>query len=164
MSTFANFKIEIAEGLADQISRHFPSSLLEIITNLHNELEPERQNLLKDRDKRQKDYDSGTIPNYTFRSDESAIIGWKIAELPADLLCRRVEITGPVNSPKMVINMLNRNADGHRADMAMLDFEDSMMPSWPNVLDGYDNVRAAASGNLSFEQKSSKGKSKNFVT
>src|SRR5690606_3466493 len=70
--------------------------------------------------------------------------------IPSELMCRRVEITGPVNSAKMVINMLSRNDQGARADMAMLDFEDSMKPSFPNVLAGYHNVIGAVSGELSY--------------
>lgn len=54
---------------------------------------------------------------------------WRCAETPADLLDRRVEITGPV-SRKMVINALN---SGARVFMA--DFEDATSPTWTNVMD-----------------------------
>ncbi|MFQ5349534.1 MAG: malate synthase A, partial [Thermoanaerobaculia bacterium] len=77
--------------------------------------------------------------------------------LPPDLLQRRVEITGPINDTKMVINMLSRNAAGDRADAAMLDFEDSMMPSWANVLDGLANLRGAADGSLRFVKPATGG-------
>jgi len=50
----------------------------------------------------------------------------------------------------MVINMLNPNSDGVRADMAMLDFEDSMKPAWKNILDGIENVKQAIEGNLKY--------------
>jgi malate synthase len=50
----------------------------------------------------------------------------------------------------MVINMLSRNTEGFRADTAMLDFEDSMMPSWQNVLSGYQNIIEAVDGTLEF--------------
>ena len=53
----------------------------------------------------------------------------------------------------MVINMLSRNGSGDRADTAMLDFEDSMKPSWKNVVDGLQNILDVANGNLSFEKK-----------
>ena len=58
---------------------------------------------------------------------------------------RRVEITGPANSTKMVIQMLNGTPEA-RADMAMLDFEDSMKPTWTNVIDAVHNVIGAAKG------------------
>ena len=71
---------------------------------------------------------------------------------------RRVEITGPINDTKMVINMLSRNADGERADAAMLDFEDSMMPSWANVIRGLVNLRGAADGSLRFVKPAAGGR------
>jgi malate synthase len=46
---------------------------------------------------------------------------WKVAPLPADLLDRRVEITGPVDR-KMIINALNSGAN-----VFMADFEDSLL-------------------------------------
>ena len=57
----------------------------------------------------------------------------------------------------MVINMLSRTDDGHRADAAMLDFEDSMKPSWGNVMQGVENVIGAAEGTLSFEKRDRDG-------
>ena len=57
----------------------------------------------------------------------------------------------------MVINMLSRGADGNRADAAMLDLEDSMKPSWANVVAGLDNVAAATRGDLEFTKYSAGG-------
>ena len=73
-----------------------------------------------------------------------------MAEVPADLRRRRVEITGPVNNAKMVIKMLSRSELGDRADTAMLDFEDSMKPTWTHVVDGAHNVKRAAEGTLTW--------------
>jgi malate synthase len=98
---------------------------------------------------RQRDFDQGALPDFLDRNSEMVKGDWKVNPLPPELLTRRVEITGPVNSAKMVINMLSRNDEGHRADMAMLDFEDSMKPSFENVLEGYCNVIGAVKGDLS---------------
>lgn len=127
----------------------FPQELISLIIKLHSEFEPERQKLLSDRQIGQKKYDEGDLPDFLDRHSEAVTGSWRVREIPPELLCRRVEITGPVNSAKMVINMLNRTEDGARADMAMLDFEDSMKPSFKNVLDGYKNVIGAVRGNLS---------------
>jgi malate synthase len=126
----------------------FPAELLDILVDLHQKFEPRRQELLKARKARQENYDRGELPSFLDRSSEAVTGDWRISPLPSELLCRRVEITGPVNSLKMVINMLSRN-EGVRADMAMLDFEDSMKPSFQNVLDGYKNVIGAVEGDLS---------------
>lgn len=122
---------------------------LKLVGNLHQELNLNRQELLKARDDRQKEYDQGRLPEYLDKNSEAVAGNWKVAAIPEELSCRRVEITGPVHSAKMVINMLSRNESGARADMAMLDFEDSMKPSLANVLDGYRNVIGAVSGTLS---------------
>ena len=71
--------------------------------------EPERQARLAARKQRQARFDAGELPD--FRADTRAIRegDWTVAPLPAALLDRRVEITGPVD-PKMVINALNSGA------------------------------------------------------
>ena len=48
---------------------------------------------------------------------------WKVGAIPADLLDRRVEITGPVDR-KMIINALNSGAQ-----VFMADFEDATSPT-----------------------------------
>ena len=65
-----------------------------------------------------------------------------MAALPAALLDRRVEITGPVE-PKMVINALNSGAKVY-----MADFEDSTAPTWANLLTGQRALRKAIAGTL----------------
>jgi malate synthase len=59
---------------------------------------------------------------------------WRVAEIPADLLNRRVEITGPVDR-KMIINALNSGAN-----VFMADFEDANSPTWHNNLEGQLNL------------------------
>ncbi len=131
-------------------SEYFDKKTTELLQKLHTKFETRRQELLALRKERQNKWDQEELPGYLDQNTEMVQGNWKVAPIPEDLLCRRVEITGPVNDPKMVINMLNRTADGHRADTAMLDFEDSMMPSWSNVLNGYKNIYGAVRGNLEY--------------
>jgi malate synthase len=136
----------------------FPPELLKFLAELHEKFEPSRQELLQSRRERQSEYDRGKFPEYQDKKSESASGNWQVAPIPPELMCRRVEITGPVHSAKMVINMLSRNEQGVRADMAMLDFEDSMKPSFGNVLNGYKNVIQAVAGNLSHYVPGESGK------
>lgn len=130
-----------------------------LVAHLHRELEPERQRLLAARRERQARWDAGELPGYLPEDEHPEARGaWRIDPLPEDLLTRRVEITGPVSDPKMVINMLSRTEDGARADAAMLDFEDAMKPSWANVLQGVVNVAEAAAGTLRFEKRDDAGR------
>lgn len=118
-----------------------------LLRDLHRQFEPRRRELLAARRERQARFDAGAVPGY-LPPDRAMTGDWKIAPVPADLRVRRVEITGPVSSAKMAINMLSRGTDGARADTAMLDFEDSMKPSWSNVIEGVHNVIGAVAGTL----------------
>lgn len=120
-----------------------------LLTRLHRQFDSRRRELLKARTARFGAWNQGKLPDYEDRASEAVRGEWKVAPVPADLQTRRVEITGPVSSAKMVINMLSRNG-GERADTAMLDFEDSMKPSWSNVIQGVHNVIGAANGTLRF--------------
>lgn len=129
----------------------FPPVLVELLEHLHHIFEPRRQELLKLRLDRQKKYDAGEVPQYLSAQEKNTLDAkWQVAPIPKELTCRRVEITGPVSSAKMVINMLSRNEQGVRADMCMMDFEDSMMPNWDNVINGVINAKHALQGDLTF--------------
>lgn len=129
-----------------------------LVASLHRALEPERQALLAARDARQAAFDAGALPGFLPDGEHPEARGdWQVAPLPADMTRRRVEITGPVSDAKMVINMLSRGADGHRADAAMVDFEDSMKPSWANVVAGVQNVVGAARGDLTHVKRGPDG-------
>lgn len=134
----------------------FNPELVKLIRELHLKFEPKRQQLLNARIEKQKRYDEGELPTYLDPNSEAVTGDWKIHDIPEDFQTRRVEITGPVNDPKMVINMLSRNSEGYRADTAMLDFEDSMKPSFDNVINGYKNVVAAAIGHLVYIRPATK--------
>ncbi|MBK6528963.1 MAG: malate synthase A [Deltaproteobacteria bacterium] len=69
---------------------------------------------------------------------------WKVAKLPADLLDRRVEITGPVER-KMIINALNSGAN-----VFMADFEDANSPTWSNQITGQVNLMDAVRRRIEF--------------
>jgi len=72
---------------------------------------------------------------------------WKVAPLPRDLLRRKVEITGPTDR-KMMINALNSGAD-----VFMADLEDSLAPSWDNVVRGQQNLIDAVRRTITFEDE-----------
>ena len=85
---------------------------------------------------------SGRRPRFL---EETAVIrqgAWSVAPVPAALQDRRVEITGPPDR-KMIINAMN---SGARVFMA--DFEDSLAPTWDNVVRGQQNLREAVEGTL----------------
>ncbi len=96
-----------------------------------------RQELLALRAQRQKEFDAGKLPDFLPQTRSVREGDWTCAAVPADILDRRVEITGPVDR-KMVINALNSGAS-----VFMADFEDANTPRWDNNLQGHINLRDA---------------------
>lgn len=153
-----NEDVEIsAKGWNERSQSILTPEFLTILTTLHKKLGSRRNQLLSTRKIRATHYDQGKRPEYLDKESEAVKGDWKVAPIPKDLKRRRVEITGPVNDTKMVINMLSRNSEGDRADTAMLDFEDSMKPSWKNVIDGIYNVIGASSSDLQHIKKGKDG-------
>ncbi len=112
---------------------------LVFITALEEKFGARREGLLKKRIARQKEFDAGVKPDFNPATKHIREGEWKVAEVPEDLLDRRVEITGPAE-PKMIINALNSGAK-----VFMADLEDSLSPTWERVIEGqkalYDAVR-----------------------
>jgi malate synthase len=114
------------------------------LAGLFREFEPRRQELLRRRDARQAELDSGVLPDFLASTRQVRESSWKVASIPADLLDRRTEITGPVDR-KMVINALNSGAK-----VFMADFEDATSPTWSNLIEGQVNLRDAVRRTISF--------------
>ncbi len=104
-----------------------------------------RRELLERRVHVQASLDAGHLPGFLDETEEIRAADWTVAPLPADLLDRRVEITGPVDR-KMIINALN---SGARVFMA--DFEDSSTPTWANLIEGQINLRDAVAGTIAYD-------------
>src|SRR6266852_4516465 len=79
---------------------------LEFLASLHREFDGRRQALLTRRRERQTEFDAGKLPDFLSETKAVREGGWQVTPPPADLLDRRVEITGPTER-KMVINALN---------------------------------------------------------
>jgi malate synthase len=124
--------------------RVLTSEALEFIAGLARAFEGCRRQLLAQRAGRQQQLDAGALPNFLPETASLRSSDWKVGAIPADLLDRRVEITGPP-SRKMVINALNSGAK-----VFMADFEDAMSPTWDAVLDGQNNLMDFWRGQLDF--------------
>ncbi|KAK3736314.1 hypothetical protein QZH41_020772 [Actinostola sp. cb2023] len=107
---------------------------LEFLADLHRRFNYTRKQVLKKRMMIQQDIDIGKSICYPVGNHDNT---WKVAPVPHDLQMRHVEITGPTDC-KMVINALNSGAD-----VFMADFEDSLSPTWKNIMEGQVNLLAA---------------------
>jgi malate synthase len=141
--------IEVAAAGAGHQDLLTPAALA-FLAGLHRRFDARRRQLLNARKQRQAFFDGGGLPD--FRDDTRAIRDgdWRVAEIPAALRNRRVEITGPTD-PKMVINALNSGASCY-----MADFEDSTAPTWDNLLTGQRALREAVAGTLEFTAEGGK--------
>jgi malate synthase len=133
--------IEITASVASQDAMLTPEALA-FLARLHRRFEPQRQQRLAARHARQARFDAGELPDFRADTREIREGDWQVAPIPAALLDRRVEITGPVD-PKMVINALNSGANCY-----MADFEDSTSPTWANLIQGQRALRDAVAGTL----------------
>ncbi len=136
--------IEIVGGDVPGLAEVLPREALALVADLERQFGPRRRELLAARIARQVRLDAGEMP--TFRADTAEIRAgdWRVASAPADFDDRRVEITGPAEA-KMTINALN---SGARCFMA--DIEDSLSPTWENVVGAQLAIRDAARGTLAF--------------
>jgi malate synthase len=119
---------------------------LEFVAAVSHKFEGRRQELLAKRVARQQEFDAGKMPDFLPETASIRAGDWKVAPQPADLLNRRVEITGPTDR-KMVINALNSGAN-----VFMADFEDSNAPTWDNMVDGQINMRDAVNRSITLDQ------------
>jgi len=114
------------------------------------------EQLLKLRQEKQQALNSGFLPSFLPATQHIRESDWKVADCPADLQDRRIEITGPAE-PKMMINALNSDAK-----VFMADLEDSLSPSWQNILEGHKALKDAVRHELNFfDAKKSKSYSLN---
>jgi malate synthase len=135
------------EGVEDILS----ADALTFLAELHRRFNARRLALLAQRaTKRESVTASGTLDFLAETADVRAG-DWSVAQAPARLTNRRVEITGPAAPAKMAINALNSGADVWLADL-----EDASSPTWSNVIESQVNLRDAARGTIAYT--SPKGK------
>jgi malate synthase len=117
---------------------------LAFVGALHERFDERRRELLGLRAQRRARLAAGELLDFLPETETIRKGDWQVAAPPADYKDRRVEITGPVDR-KMVINALNSGARGF-----MADFEDSLSPTWDNVVQGQLNLSDAIAGAIEF--------------
>ena len=122
----------------------FTPAALEFVAELQRSFNGRRRELLARREEVKRRLDEGWMPDFPVETRAIRESDWTVASIPADLLDRRVEITGPVDR-KMIINALNSGAN-----VFMADFEDSHAPSWANCIEGQINLRDAVRRTIEF--------------
>src|SRR5262245_32960698 len=137
--------IQVLGGSVERSGEILTTDALAFLAELHRRFAGTRDELLAARGKRREEASrTGKLDfleaTRQVREDES----WRVAEAPADLQDRRVEITGPTER-KMAINALNSGAK-----IWLADLEDANTPHWENVVGGQVNLKDAVRETIAF--------------
>jgi len=143
--------VEILAPVSEEASAILTPEALRFIKGLHKDFSETRKMLLQRRTERQRRIDSGALPDFPKGIEALSAVGWRVADAPPDLRQRKVEITGPAGDRKMVINALNSGADVY-----MADFEDSLSPTWSQLMQGQVNLADAVRRTISFDSPEGK--------
>jgi malate synthase len=126
--------LKITGDCPTEFEKILSTDALNFLSALHNKFALPRKKILQARAERQKELHLGANPKLLSTFEEQRSRNWSVAPAPHDLEDRRVEITGPVER-KMMINAMNSGAN-----VFMADLEDSLSPTWKNVVEGQINL------------------------
>ena len=127
-------------------ARDLPAGFMEFYLPLHRQFAPRRGALVTARHVALDAALAGGAPSHLPPS-QATTGEWRI-EVPAWCADQRNQMTGPADDAELVVKMLNSGAPG-----VMLDLEDSMANTWPNLMRGVSNILAALRGELSYEDR-----------
>src|SRR5215813_1726063 len=117
---------------------------LEFVATLHDEFRDAHDELLARRRRQHEEIERTGRLDFLPWTAPVRGAEWTVAPAPADLLDRRVEITGPPER-KMAINALNSGARVWLADL-----EDANSPTWENIVSSQVNLFDAIRRTLAY--------------
>jgi malate synthase len=139
--------IEVTGPMRAGFAGILSADALDFVAALARCFAPRVEQALAARESRQQAIDDGDMPDFLESTRDIRQADWKVCAVPSDLKDRRVEITGPTDR-KMIINALN---SGARVFMA--DCEDSLSPTWDNIVQGQVNLRDAVDRSIALDAK-----------
>jgi len=145
-----NKSIKVNDKILPRYDEIITGEALKFLEEIHNKFNIKRLQALDERKKRQKAIDNGDKLDFLNETKKIRNADWKIKNIPKDLLKRQVEITGPPVPKKMLISALNSGADCY-----MTDFEDSLTPTFDNLMQGQLNIKDAINKKIDFTDKDS---------
>lgn len=134
----------IQDSRVSGITTILSDEAIAFLVALQREFNPVRKGLLQRRQEVWKRLKAGQHLDFLAHTAFIRQGSWQVTTAAKDLNDRRTEITGPAER-KMMINALNSGAK-----VFMADLEDSMSPTWQNVIEGQQNLMDAVRRKLSF--------------
>jgi malate synthase len=142
--------LKVTGAAVDRGDEVLTPQALAFVADLQETFGSRRDELLARRVERRADIASTGRLDFLPATKEIREADWTVASAPADLVDRRVEITGPTER-KMAINALNSGARVWLADL-----EDANTPHWENVVSGQVNLYDAVRRQLSYDSPEGK--------
>ncbi len=136
--------VEVVGAVPTELAPILSPAALAFLADLERTFGERRRSLVARRAERRAALADGGRLDFLAETADVRAGDWRVAPAPADLLDRRVEITGPAER-KMTINALN---SGARVFMA--DLEDALSPTWANSLGGQAVLLDAVNRQLDF--------------
>lgn len=130
-------EVRVLGGTVERGDEVLTKEALDFVADLHDRFAARRDELLAARAARRDEAKRTGKLDFVAETKQVRESDWQVAEAPADLRDRRVEITGPTDR-KMTINALNSGAKVWLADL-----EDANTPHWDNVVSGQVNLADA---------------------
>ncbi|MBK9676120.1 MAG: malate synthase A [Betaproteobacteria bacterium] len=150
--------IEITGRITPEFATILTPEAVAFAARLQRAFGGRRNELLARRAVRQAELDAGKLPDFLPETRAIREGRWTCAPIPADIVDRRAEITGPVDR-KMVINALNSGAK-----VFMADFEDANTPRWDNNIQGHINLGDAIRRRIDYTSPEGKAYTLNAKT
>ena len=129
--------VRVVGAAVERDSEILTNEALEFVADLHRRFADRRDELLAARATRNEEAKRTGKLDFLAETKQVRESDWQVAEAPADLRDRRVEMTGPTDR-KMTINALNSGAK-----VWLADHEDANTPHWDNVISGQVNLADA---------------------
>ncbi|HEX3814202.1 MAG TPA: malate synthase A [Mycobacteriales bacterium] len=142
--------LDVAPVAVERAEEILSPEAMAFVAALNRRFRGTRDDLLVRRQKRRAEIAESGRLDFLPETAEVRAGDWQVAPAPADLLNRRVEMTGPTER-KMTINALN---SGARVWLA--DIEDANTPHWANVVSGQVNLADAVRGTITFQSPEGK--------
>jgi malate synthase len=137
--------VEVVGPAIERGDEILTAEALGFVAELQQRFGARRDELLRRRSLRRREVGRTGRLDFLPETRDVRTADWTAATAPADLVDRRVEITGPTE-PKMAINALNSGARVWLADL-----EDANTPHWTNVVTGQVALADAVRGVLAYD-------------
>lgn len=136
----------------DKSEKLLTPDFLMLLTNLHLCLNEERKAILDFRNQINKALQKEFKQVIT--DQQITVDDFDCAAIPETLKNFRTQIICPANQTHELIKLINGNERYLKPDAVVIDFSNTLKPSWNAIVDGVNNVIEIANANARFTQRS----------